>query len=91
MNWKTSKRTSQQPESGDVIVGTGGFRKVRWAAAGKGKRGGARVIYFYYDPDHPLLLTMFCAKADKAELTADEKRGLRELAVETKRFYRIGG
>lgn len=37
---------AQNPEAGDVIPGTGGLRKIRWAAAGHGKRGGARVIYF---------------------------------------------
>jgi hypothetical protein len=36
-----------QPDAGDVIQGTGGLRKVRWAIEGKGKRGGARVIYFH--------------------------------------------
>jgi hypothetical protein len=35
-----------QPDAGDVIPGSGGSRKVRWALAGRGKRGGARVIYF---------------------------------------------
>lgn len=35
-----------QPDAGDVIPGSGGCRKVRWALAGRGKRGGARVIYF---------------------------------------------
>jgi len=34
------------PEAGDVIPGSGGCRKVRWAASGRGKRGGARIIYF---------------------------------------------
>lgn len=36
------------PEIGDIIPGTGGIRKVRWAAGGKGKRGGARILYFYF-------------------------------------------
>jgi hypothetical protein len=35
-----------QPDAGDVIPGSGGCRKVRWALAGRGKRGGARAIYF---------------------------------------------
>ena len=35
-----------QPDAGDVIPGSGGCRKVRWALPGCGKRGGARVIYF---------------------------------------------
>lgn len=37
---------ADHPEAGDVIPATGGCRKLRWAAKGKGKRGGARVIYF---------------------------------------------
>lgn len=40
------------PQAGDVIPETGG--KVHWARAGTGKRGGARVIYFYHDTDRPL-------------------------------------
>ena len=47
----TSTRVLQQslisdPEAGDVIPGSGGVRKLRWGAAGRGKRGGLRVIYF---------------------------------------------
>jgi mRNA-degrading endonuclease RelE of RelBE toxin-antitoxin system len=36
----------EQPEAGDVVPGTGGVRKLRWRAPGRGKRGGYRVIYF---------------------------------------------
>jgi hypothetical protein len=78
------------PEEGAVVSGTGGFRKVRWAVPGKGKRGGARVVYFYYDPGHPLLLAMFYAKADKANLTPAEKSELHAVASATKRGYRSG-
>ena len=38
------------PGAGDLIRGTGGVRKLRWGLAGRGKRGGARVIYFYHKP-----------------------------------------
>jgi len=38
---------AHNPEVGDIIQGTGGVRKLRWGKAGSGKRGGARVIYFY--------------------------------------------
>lgn len=41
---------ANSPESGDIIPDTGGVRKIRWARQGMGKRGGARVIYFYHDP-----------------------------------------
>jgi hypothetical protein len=46
------------PEAGDVIPETGGIRKVRWGREGTGKRGGARVIYFFHAPDRPLYLLM---------------------------------
>jgi mRNA-degrading endonuclease RelE of RelBE toxin-antitoxin system len=71
---------ARNPEAGDVIPETGGVRKVRWARAGSGKRGGARVIYFYHDENRPLYLLMVYAKARKEDLTADEKRTVRELA-----------
>jgi hypothetical protein len=69
------------PEAGNVIPETGGVRKVRWARAGTGKRGGARVVYFYCDPKRPLYLLMVYAKAQRENLTADEKRAARKLAA----------
>ncbi len=69
------------PEAGDVIPETGGVRKVRWARAGTGKRGGARVIYFYHDENRPLYLLMVYAKARRENLTPDEKRAARKLAA----------
>jgi hypothetical protein len=73
------------PESGDVIPETGGVRKVRWTRAGTGKRGGARVIYFYHDANRPLYLLMVYTKARRENLTADEKRAVRKLAALLKR------
>jgi hypothetical protein len=75
---------AQNPEAGDVIPDTGGVRKIRWARAGTGKRGGARVIYFHHDPDHPLYLLMVYAKARQENLTPDEKRTVRKLAATLK-------
>lgn len=69
------------PEAGDLIPETGGVRKIRWGRAGAGKRGGARVIYFYYYADRPLYLLMVYAKARQEDLTADEKREVRNLAA----------
>jgi mRNA-degrading endonuclease RelE of RelBE toxin-antitoxin system len=40
-----------QPNSGDVIRGAGGLRKIRWSAQGRGKRGGIRVIYYKIEED----------------------------------------
>jgi len=46
------------------------------------------VIYFYYDPGHPLLLAMFYAKASKSDLTPAERKGLHDLAADMKRAFR---
>jgi mRNA-degrading endonuclease RelE of RelBE toxin-antitoxin system len=45
---------AREPESGDEITGTGGIRKLRWAGKGKGKRGGLRVIYYFYNESAPV-------------------------------------
>ena len=64
-----------------MIPETGGVRKVRWARAGGGKRGGARVIYFYHDARRPLYLLMVYAKARQENLTPDQKKAVRMLAA----------
>ena len=76
---------ARNPESGDVIPGTGRVRKLRWGRAGSGKRGGARVIYFYYDMDCPLYLLLAYAKASAEDMTADEKRAVSAFAAMIKR------
>jgi hypothetical protein len=65
---------AQDPTCGDLIQGTGGLRKVRIGFGTKGKRGGARVIYYFYDPDHPVLLLALYAKNEKADVSAQDKR-----------------
>jgi mRNA-degrading endonuclease RelE of RelBE toxin-antitoxin system len=67
---------SQNPSAGDVITGTGGVRKVRFAASGKGKRGGARVIYYYFDETMPLYALLVYPKNTKIDLTAQDKRAV---------------
>src|SRR5439155_13982894 len=50
-----------RPDAGKIIRGTGGLRKLRWAVSGRGKRGGARVIYFWHPPSRQLLMLFaFC-------------------------------
>ena len=73
------------PESGALITGTGGFRKVRFGIEGRGKSGGARVIYFLYNETMPLYLVAVYAKNEKANLTAAEKKDLKKIAEELKR------
>jgi len=45
---------AHHPTAGDLVPGTGGIRKLRWALPGRGKSGGARVIYFFHGTDLPL-------------------------------------
>jgi len=68
------------PDAGDVIQGAGGARKLRWAAKGKGKRGGARIIYLYLVIAARIYLLRCYAKNVKTDLTADEKKELRQIA-----------
>ena len=72
---------ARNPKAGDVIPETGGVRKVRWGRAGTGRRGGARVIYFYHDVDRPIYLLMAYAKARHENLTPEEKRNVRRLVA----------
>jgi hypothetical protein len=57
------------PEAGDEIPGTGGVRKVRFAAKGKGKSGGVRVIYYFFDEDIPLYAILLYGKNEQVNLT----------------------
>lgn len=67
------------PEAGDMMPGTGGFRKMRWADAerGQGRRGGLRIIYYYFAADQQIWLMMLYGKNEAADLSAAEKKALR--------------
>lgn len=65
---------AEKPLAGDVIPDTGGVRKVRFAASGKGKRGGARVIYYFLDESTPLYALLVYPKSEKADLTPADKQ-----------------
>ena len=73
---------AEHPLAGDVIQGTGGVRKLRFAASGRGKRGGARVIYYYLDDHMPLYALLVYPKNAKTDLTSAEKKAVSAL-VET--------
>jgi len=60
------------PASGDIMQGTGGIRKLRWSAQGKGKSGGVRIIYYFHNDSIPLFLLTLFAKGEKANLTKAE-------------------
>ena len=67
------------PLAGDVMPGTGGGRKLRWRAEGRGKRSGVRVVYYFHSDLLPLFLLNVFAKNEKANLTAAERNGMKAL------------
>lgn len=70
---------AENPDAGDVIQGTGGLRKARWGAQGKGKRGGVRIIYYHIVSAYQIRLILIYQKGAKDDLSEDEKKMLREL------------
>ncbi len=73
------------PERHPVIPGTGGFRKARWALGGKGKSGGARVVYFYIAKPGCIYMARAYAKSNRQNLSEQDKRALHAIASLIKR------
>ncbi|QLH16469.1 type II toxin-antitoxin system RelE/ParE family toxin [Paracoccus pantotrophus] len=87
-NQKLIDFLAENPMAGDEISGTGGVRKVRFAASGRGKRGGARVIYYYLDETMPLYALLTYAKNARSDMTPDEKRTVAALATALKAAWK---
>ncbi|WP_320712947.1 type II toxin-antitoxin system RelE/ParE family toxin [Enterobacter cloacae] len=68
-----------QPDYGDLIQNTGGLRKIRWLAGGRGKRGGVRVIYFHRTHEFEIRLLLIYRKGIKDDLSAREKAILKKM------------
>lgn len=79
---------AENPRTGDEMAGTGGARKVRFAAKGKGKSGGVRVITFYSGDDIPVFLLNVFAKGDKVNLTQAERNDLKKILGRVANAYR---
>lgn len=77
-------RLGANPELGDLMPGTGGFRKLRWADArrGKGRRSGLRIIYYHFPSDHRIWLMTLYNKDEASDLTVQQKKALK-IAIET--------
>ncbi len=71
---------ASDPEAGDLMPGTGGYRKRRFGRAGMGKRGGARIVYLYGGKDFPIFLITVYAKAEKGNLSKAEQNALAKMA-----------
>ncbi|MGK3189034.1 type II toxin-antitoxin system RelE/ParE family toxin [Enterobacter soli] len=70
---------AMQPDYGDLIQNTGGLRKIRWLAGGKGKRGVGRVIYFHRTREFEIRLLLIYRKGIKDDLSATEKAVLKKI------------
>ncbi len=68
----------EHPETGNVIPGTGGCRKLRWAAKGKGKRGGARVIYFLRNTAGQIVLVAAYGKGERDDVPRQWLKRIKE-------------
>ena len=71
-----------QPDLGELIPGTGGLRKMRWGfpSHGRGKRGGIRIIYYWYTSESLIYFLMVYPKSKREDLSAEQKRMLRKIA-----------
>lgn len=69
------------PTAGDLIPGTGGVRKLRWGLEGRGRRGGARVVYFHHDADMPLFALTAYAKNERADLSQQDRNDFKHLTA----------
>jgi mRNA-degrading endonuclease RelE of RelBE toxin-antitoxin system len=70
------------PTLGAVIRGSGGIRKVRWGLGGRGKRGGARVVYYWATSRDILLMLFIFEKSEQDDLTPGQLRELRAVVKE---------
>lgn len=71
-----------RPDAGKRLPGGGGLRKIRWAAAGRGKSGGVRVIYYWFTARETILLLFIYPKNVQSNLTQDQLKLLRKILEE---------
>lgn len=71
-----------RPDTGDVIPGSGGLRKVRWRIEQQGKRGGLRVIYYWDKPNEVIYMLFTYRKSEREDLTPEQIKVLRRLIKE---------
>ena len=79
---------SDNPQSGDIMAGTGGARKLRHAGRGKGKRGGYRTIHYYAADDVPVFLLSVYGKGTTDNLTKAERNELSKVLPQLADAYR---
>ena len=72
---------ASNPTCGELLQGTGGVRKVRFALGGGGKSGGARIIYFFHSPRMPIYFITVFTKNEKSNLSQAERNALSKLTA----------
>lgn len=70
------------PDAGDLIPRSGGLRKLRWRLPGRGKRGGARIIYYWRPATGQIFLLFLYPKNVRSNLSPTETRALRKLVLD---------
>ena len=76
---------AKNPQTGDIIPGGGGIRKLRFALPGKGKRGGARLIYYWQTSKDKIYMLLAYAKGKKENLEPEQTALLKALVKELER------
>ena len=67
------------PEAGNIIKGSGGIRKIRWSGSGRGKRGGSRILYYWYNTQGVLLMLFIFKKNESDDLTKSQLNDLKTI------------
>ena len=75
---------SVRPDAGDIIRGSGGIRKIRWRTQGRGKRGGSRIIYYWFVAEDQIYLLTVYRKGVKDDLSRAERASWRKVVEEIK-------
>ena len=78
--WELETELLQNPDKGDLIQGTGGFRKIRMKLPGRGKSAGARVVYFHLRDRAVIFLFLLYTKSGQSDLSAEQRAALRQQA-----------
>lgn len=76
------------PLLGDEIAGTGGVRKLRVPASGRGKRGGARIVYYVLNDENPIYALLVYGKNERADMSPEQKVAATNLARALKAEWR---
>lgn len=79
---------AEYPHAGDLMQGTGGIRKLRWAKNSRGKSAGVRIIYYFHSEIMPLYLLAAFGKNEKANISAQEKQLLAKIVTELISYWR---